>query len=204
MEENTFENKKLLIVGIAGLIFSLLVGLVNFFAGVNSVLNLAIVICLFIVLACTIAYSAQEKKELAEIKETEIKNEIDEIMPNITKILSLLDNVDSKVKECNESIELSGRKLSDATNGQIKAVMQIRDKLGERANTVRSLIDTREDEKIQEAKQMLLMPLTFPIDSVNSLVLSTAPRMPDLPHDQWEPTVTSILDRVSKEVQELT
>lgn len=192
----------MLLVAAAGVIFSMFVALVIHLAGVSPVLNVAVVLCLFIVLGCAIAYSSQEKKELEVIKEQQLADTIDEILPNINQIVSLLNEVDSRVKQCNELIESSGKRLSDSAYGQLKAVLQIRDKLDERANTVRSLIDSKEDEKIKKAKQMLDQPLTFRIDAVNSVLL-TGPRMPDLPREQWEETVNSILDRVSKEAQNL-
>ena len=200
--ESDLNNKKLLMVGVAGIVFSLIVATVNYLVGVSAVLNFAIVMCLFIVLACSLAFVKVERKEQEAKLEEEIVNSIDEIMPSINRIVSLLDDIDAKLRQCTDLIDNSGKKLSDSTTGQLKAVIQIRDRLDERANTVRSMLDTRENEKIQQAKEMLVKPLTFKVNSVNSLVVNTQ-HLPDLPHDQWEPTLYSILERVQKEVESL-
>lgn len=204
MEENLSEanlgKMKFAIVAAAGLVFALIVGLVNYLAGVNSVLNVAIVLCVFIVMGCTIAFLLQERNEQEAIKEVEVKNSIDELTPTINKIVSLLDDVDARVKQCSELVETSGKRLSDSTRSQLNVVIQIRDKLGERASTVRTMVDSRDDEKIREATEIINMPLTFPVDPINSLMLSTL-RLPDLPSDQWEPTLFTILEKVQKEAE---
>ncbi len=202
LSEPNLEKNKQTIVAVVGAMFSLVVALVNYLAGVDPVLNVAIVLCIFIVLVGSLAYAKHEKKEIEAKIEDEILDSIDEIMPRMEKILNLLDDVDSRVRECSELIDSSGRRVSDSTNSQLKAVLQIRERLGERASVVRTMIDSRDDEKIREAKDMINQPLTFPVDSLNSLVVSTV-TLPDLPYDQWEPTLYSILERVKKEVESL-
>ena len=162
--ENLDESKKILIVGIAGILFSLVLSLIMYLVGINTILNASIVLCLFVVLACTLTFAVSEKTRVVSKEKEEIESTRSEFLPYLEKIMSLVEQIDQELEACEVKIEELGKSFSDSAKEQIKAVNRIKDKLKERANVLEHVLKSDEIEKVDEVKKIINDPLTFPVD----------------------------------------
>ena len=170
-----------------------------YLAGISLILNASIVLCLFVVLACTLAFTINEKTRVMSEEKEEVDSSREEFLPQLENITGLIEQIDEKLAVCEKNLTELGKSFSGSAKEQVNAVSKIRDKLKERANVVEHMLKSNEIEKIDEARKIINEPLTFPVDSVNSLVTTSALQIPDLPRDRWESAVETIFENLSQE-----
>ncbi len=198
--ENLDESKKILIVGLAGILFSLILSLLMYLAGISLILNASIVLCLFVVLACTLAFAVNEKTRVISEEKEEVDSSRKEFLPQLDIINTLIKQMDEKLAVCENNLSELGKSISKTSKDQVSAVSRIRDKLKERANVIEHMLQSEQIEKIDEAKRIINQPLTFPVDSVNQLVSTDALEIPDIPKEKWESTVRTMLENLNQEL----
>ena len=197
--ENLDESKKILIVGLAGILFSLILSLFMYLAGISLILNASIVLSLFVVLACTLAFAINEKTRVVSEEKEEVDNSKKEFLPMLSSITDLIQEIDQKLAVCEKNLSELGKSFPGSAREQVNAVNRIRTKLKERANVIEHMLESNQIEKIDEVKKIINEPLTFPVDSVNSLVTESSLEIPDLPRDKWDSAVETIFQSIAQE-----
>lgn len=192
------ELRKKLILGLVGLLLTIFVGVINHVVGLNPILNASILLLIFIVLGCTIAYVREEKIELEALEQEEKKVALDQIRPYIEHVQSTLDTLNQQLSEFQQVIDDQGVHLPQGVKRNLSVLEKIKERLDKRAEDLQGIIEEGRTDSLDAARELGESPLTFPQDSVNSVV--TESKLPDLPSDQWEPTLRSLLDCVRSEL----
>jgi Ca2+/Na+ antiporter len=192
------EVRKKLILALVGFLLTLFVAVINHVAGLDPILNFIIVLLIFIVLGCTIAYVREEKIEIEAQEQADKDQALDQVRPYLEHVERTLDVLNAQLNEFQESIDRGAAHLPPSVQKNLTVIERIKERLDQRAMDLQDIIELGQTDKIDEARELGESPLTFPQDTVNSVV--TDQPLPDLPSDQWQPTILSLLDCVRSEL----
>ena len=135
-------------------------------------LNIAVVLCIFIVLAGVIAYTWEEKREIVAKKEASIDEALLEISPHVEQVQSKLSTLQSSLATCKEKISSSNAKIPSSISEKVDVLQKLEERLVSRVFSLQELLDSKDVEKFDEIPSLAQSEVVFKNDAESTLTVS--------------------------------